>query len=581
MAQIPLINAGQAQLVDTGIQVAQTAQLQAGGGAAAWGQALQNVGEMGVKFVQQRQKANDAREMIRLEGEMRKLVSDQDAFQQQNKDQEAWAKAWQDRTKDFDTNVLKKARLSNDARLTMVSTFGQFADNRGLAIQRDATEFANRNLRFEATNLMGRESKAANAQGVDAGKQLLVAGGVPEAEAEYLAMPFREQAKGNYKEQTKLTLDNLARGGDKEGIELMLADPEVTKYYNEEELKALRRDFTEKADVAVVENQVINDLATDPPGETMRLDAKNEDGSYKYYPTMGKAQRVQLIQEGQRMTKVMHNDMASQLQEKIVGRDIRSMKDLEKSENLALYSKLPPTYKAQIDQMLQEGPITDPGEYQKAITRIEATDLTDGPEVASTQRYLKMFAPEEQKMLLERLDKRMTSTDKTPRSTADLFQEMDDDLSTGVFGDYRLTGEKVELEDGTGRARFKTVDNNWYEVWKSNDQLTDIQLSEQDRLKIKTAANKSTVVVEDLTKKRTATQKLATLKEQVERKIADGESPAEARVWYLEQTKSPRLEEARKALQGTNSILFPSSQPRIELVPSAQDIEAILKSNGR
>lgn len=575
MAQIPLINAGQAQLVDTGIQVAQTARLEAGGGAAAWGQALQNVGEMGVKFVQQRQKANDAREMIRLEGEMRGLVADQMAFQDQNKDQELWPKAWQDRTKDFDSNVLKKARLSNDARLAMVSTFGQFADNRGLAIQRDATEFANRNLRFEATNLMGRESKAANTQGVDAGKQLLVAGGVPEAEAEYLATPFREQAKTAYKEQTNLTLDNLAKGGDKEGIEIMLSDPEVTKYYSAEELKALRRDFTDMAVSFKIQDDIEQSLAQDPEGEIMRLEERGEDGRYKNYSDIGNTDRVRLIQEGQRMVKMMHNQDASNLQEQIVGGKIRSMKDLEKPENAALYSKLPPTYKADIEKMLTVGLITDPGEYQKAVTRIEGADLTDGTEVASVQRSLKMFAPEEQKLLMERLDKRMTSTDKTPRSTADLFQEMDADLDSGVFGDYRLTGEKVTLEDGTGRAKFITK-SGWF-----TDDTVDIQLSEQDRLKIKTAKDKDTVVVEDLTKKRVASQKAAALKAEAERKIEGGESAAEVRVWYLEQTKSPRLEEARKALQGTNSILFPSSQPRIELVPSAQDIEAILKSNGR
>lgn len=575
MAQIPLINAGQAQLVDTGIQVAQTAQLQAGGGAAAWGQALQNVGEMGVKFVQQRQKANDANTMIELEGKMRQLTADQMKFQSEVNDQEQWGEAWNKRVSQFEADVLKKARLSPDAKMALAETFGRFSQGQSLSIQEQATSQAKRRLSLSVDTMFQREAQAANMPGIEQTSQIALAGGMLPEEVEAKKFSYGQAAIGNYKQQTNLTLDNLARGGDKQGIERMLDDPEVTKYYSADELTALRRDFTEKANSAVVENQVINDLAEDPPGEVMRLDARNEDGSYKYYPEIGQAQRVQLIQEGQRMTKVMHNDMASQLQEKIVGRDIRSMKDLEKPENAALYSKLPPTYKADIEKMLTVGLITDPGEYQKAVTRIEGADLTDGTEVASVQRSLKMFAPEEQKLLMERLDKRMTSTDKTPRSTADLFQEMDEDLSTGVFGDYRLTGEKVTLEDGTGRAKFITK-SGWF-----TDDTVDIQLSEQDRLKIKTAKDKDTVVVEDLTKKREASQKLATLKAQAERKIAGGEDPAEVRVWYLEQTKSPRLEEARKALQGTNSILFPSSQPRIELVPSAQDIEAILKSNGR
>lgn len=575
MAQIPLIGAGQAQLVDTGIQVAQTAQLQAGGGAAAWGQALQNVGELGVKFVQQRQKANDANTMIELEGKMRQLTADQMKFQSEVNDQEQWGDAWNKRVTQFETDVLKKARLSSDAKMALAETFGRFTQGQSLSIQEQATSQAKRRLSLSVDTMFQREAQAANMPGVEQASQIALAGGMLPEEVEAKKFTYQQAAIGNYKEQTKLTLDNLARGGDKEGIELMLSDPKVTKYYNEEEIKALRRDFTDMAVSFKIQDDIEQSLAEDPEGEMMRLEARGEDGQYKNYSDIGNTDRVRLIQEGQRMVKMKHNQDASQLQEKIIGSEIRSMKDLEKPENAALYSKLPPSYKADLERMLTQGVITDPGEYQKAVTRIESADLTDATQVASTQRYLKMFAPEEQKMLMERLDKRMTSSDKTPRSTADLFQEMDEDLSTGVFGDYRLTGEKITLDETTGRAKLITK-SGWF-----TDDTVDIQLSEQDRLKIKTAKDKDSVTVEDLTKKRTATQKLATLKAEAERKIANGEDPAEVRVWYLEQTKSPRLDEARKALQGTNSILFPSSQPRIELVPSAQDIEAILKSNGR
>jgi len=571
MAQIPLINAGQAQLVDTGIQVAQTAQLQAGGGAAAWGQALQNVGEMGVKFVQQRQKANDANTMIELEGKMRQLTADQMKFQSEVNDQEQWGDAWNKRVTQFETDVLKKARLSPDAKMALAETFGRFSQGQSLSIQEQATSQAKRRLSLSVDTMFQREAQAANLPGVEQASQIALAGGMLPEEVEAKKFTYQQAAIGNYKEQTKLALDNLANTGDTEGVNLMLDDPEVTKHYTAEEVKSLRFDFTEKAKSATVQNQVMNDLAEDPPGEVMRLDARNEDGSYKYYPEIGQAQRVQLIQEGQRMTKVMHNDMASQLQEKIVGRDIRSIKDLEKPENLALYSKLPPTYKAQIDQMLKEGPITDPGEYQKAITRIEATDLTDGPEVASTQRYLKMFAPEEQKMLLERLDNRMTSTDKTPKVTADLFQQVDKDLEDGLFGNFRLTGEKIEITDGTGRAQLKTVNN-----LISADEFTDIQLSEKDRLKIKTAEDKKVVTVEDLTKKRAASQKVATIKAQMEKMISDGKSPFEVSDWYDQQMQRPRLDSVRSIFDTERNPLYPSPA-QLQFTP--EEIEKFQREN--
>lgn len=571
MAQIPLINAGQAQLVDTGIQVAQTAQLQAGGGAAAWGQALQNVGEMGVKFVQQRQKANDANTMIELEGKMRDLTAAQMDYQKKEQNQEEWGKAWDTRVKEFEANTLKKARLSPDAKMALAETFGRFSQGQSLSIQEQATSQAKRRLSLSVDTMFQREAQAANLPGVEQASQIALAGGMLPEEVEAKKFTYQQAAIGNYKEQTKLALDNLANTGDTEGVNLMLDDPEVTKHYTAEEVKSLRFDFTEKAKSATVQNQVMNDLAEDPPGEVMRLDARNEDGSYKHYPEIGQAQRVQLIQEGQRMTKVMHNDMASQLQEKIVGRDIRSMKDLEKPENLALYSKLPPTYKAQIDQMLQEGPITDPGEYQKAITRIEATDLTDGPEVASTQRYLKMFAPEEQKMLLERLDNRMASTDKTPKVTADLFQQVDKDLEDGLFGNFRLTGEKIEITDGTGRAQFKTIDN-----LISADEFTDIQLSEKDRLKIKTAEDKKVVIVEDLTKKRAASQKVATIKAQMEKMISDGKSPFEVSDWYDQQMQRPRLDSARSIFDTERNPLYPSPA-QLQFTP--EEIEKFQREN--
>lgn len=569
MAKIPLL-ADPAQL-QNGNQTLKTAQL-----PAVTNQSLVKgvdaIAQVSEGIMMKSRRAKDLTAMTSLDLAKSKAQIEFAKFQQENQDEEKWLPKWEETVGIIQAQAGEMS-LTPEARQAVTSDLSSWSTRGTITVQSEAFKQAGRNARLAVDTAIQVGDQTGDYTPARKAVRGLRENNLISPEEEENTLVGIDQKEGQlYQQNTETTLDNFAFSGDLQGIDLVLKDPLLSKHYSEQQIIALRNRYTEKAKSSIMENQAINQIAADPVGETARLEAQDKDGNFIAYPEMGRAQRAILIQKGQAFVKIEHNNIASNLQEQIVEGSIRSMKDLEKPENMALYSKLPPTYKAQIDQMLQEGPITDPGEYQKAVTRIEATDLTDGPEVASTQRYLKMFAPEEQKMLLERLDKRMTSSDKTPRSTADLFQEMDEDLSTGVFGDYRLTGEKVEIEDGTGRARFKTVDNNWYEVWKSNDQLTDIQLSEQDRLKIKTAANKSTVVVEDLTKKRTATQKLATLKEQVERKIADGESPAEARVWYLEQTKSPRLEEARKALLNANPILLPSPNAQsVQLTPSGLD----------
>lgn len=271
MAQIPLINAGQAQLVDTGIQVAQTARLEAGGGAAAWGQALQSVGEMGVKFVQQRQKANDANTMIELEGKMRQLTADQMKFQSEVNDQEQWGDAWNKRVTQFETDVLKKARLSPDAKMALAETFGRFSQGQSLSIQEQATSQAKRRLTLNVDNMMQREAQSANLQGIEQAGQIALAGGMLPEEVEAKKLDYQQVAVQQGQQLYRAQRAEAIRMDDWNSVKMLDDEAEGAGFIKPEQRETLNGE--------VVRGQVTSDLlkvADKDPRQALQM-AKDSD----------------------------------------------------------------------------------------------------------------------------------------------------------------------------------------------------------------------------------------------------------------------------------------------------------------
>lgn len=200
-ARIPLI---ERNLVNTGIRVARTAQLSNGQEGQAWGQALQNVGGVLEKFAEERRKANDATTMIELEGKMRAITSAQMQFQNDNPDQELWGKNWDELTKSFEENDLKKARLSSDARIAMSSTFGRFSQGQALSIQEAANGQASRRLRLGVENITLQAVQAGRPADVESIRPIARAGGMLPEEIDNIVLKGKEAATNQFQQ-------NLAR----------------------------------------------------------------------------------------------------------------------------------------------------------------------------------------------------------------------------------------------------------------------------------------------------------------------------------------------------------------------------------
>lgn len=161
-ARVPLAQAlpiGQTPIPRQGEQFAQ-----------ALGQASQAFQIM----AQRTAEANDTRQLIEAEGEMRRHAMEFQQFQQTTTDQEQWLPEWQKRQAELQKRI-DGMKLTDDARLRLTSSFGRWSDGHAIAIQGEAFKQAVGRAKQAVVNRADEAAAAGDFQGIQSALAMLPA----------------------------------------------------------------------------------------------------------------------------------------------------------------------------------------------------------------------------------------------------------------------------------------------------------------------------------------------------------------------------------------------------------------------
>jgi len=193
MARIPLYNDGNSLRAPVGARVPMPAQLQAGEGAAAWGQAFGQASKAFQVMAQKTAEANDTRQLIEAERDMQRTALEFQQFQQTTTDQDQWLPEWQKRQTELQ-NRIDGMKLTDGARLRLTSAFNQWSGKKAIAVQGDAfTRAVGRSV--DAIKLRAGEAAGkGDYSGIDNSFNLKVAGSMTDEQEALWKTEFYKQA---------------------------------------------------------------------------------------------------------------------------------------------------------------------------------------------------------------------------------------------------------------------------------------------------------------------------------------------------------------------------------------------------
>jgi len=137
MARVPLYNGGVPPPAPVGARVPLPAALPVGSDGQAWGQALSNVSGTLQTLALKKAEADDTRQLVEAEGEMRRHAMEFQQFQQTTTDQDQWLPEWQKRQTGMQ-KYIDGLKLTDSARIRLKSSFGRWSDGHAIAIQGEA-----------------------------------------------------------------------------------------------------------------------------------------------------------------------------------------------------------------------------------------------------------------------------------------------------------------------------------------------------------------------------------------------------------------------------------------------------------
>lgn len=163
MARIPLYEGGAVPSSRTGVRVPIVGQGVAAG--PAMGQALVEVGQLGLQFAAKQQQANDTRQVMEAEGVMQQHQAEQRLFQEQNPDQETWFPAWQKRVQDTQDYV-SKLKVSAPTREMLNKTAGRWGKLQSVEVEGAAFKTAVGRAKQAVVNRADQAASEGDFQGI-------------------------------------------------------------------------------------------------------------------------------------------------------------------------------------------------------------------------------------------------------------------------------------------------------------------------------------------------------------------------------------------------------------------------------
>ena len=319
--QVPLLNAGNIPLRQTGTQVQRTARLEAGDRGALGG-AVSDIGQALGRMAEQERELADTRQLIAFEGKMRQAMDEQSRFQLENQNQDDWLPAWETRRSALQQE-LDKAPLSERARLSLTQSFGEFSDRHTLSIRSQAFDQARKRTRLDVENRITQAVESGDVGAV--GQVLNLAGNafLPE-ERDRLQMEAEQRAKTKAADIARTRADTLVMEGNIEGaiaeIERAPID-DADKANTVTRLKTQAGRRKEREDLLVI-------AATDPDKAAELAVQKEKDGA------ISGADRVDIVREAEQVKAFNRREAVTTYKERIAMGDVPDFETLKQDNRL-------------------------------------------------------------------------------------------------------------------------------------------------------------------------------------------------------------------------------------------------------
>ena len=435
MARVPLYNGGNPPPAPVGARVPMPAALPVGADGRAWSQALGNVTETLAVMAQKQAEANDTRQLIEAEGEMRKTAMEFQQFQQATTDQDQWVPEWQKRQNQLQKRI-DEMKLTDGARLRLTQSFGRWADGHAIAIQGEAFKQSVGRAKQAVVNRATEAAQAGDAGGIASALALLPADYTTPEEREEIRL--RLEAKSNEVARQKIDMqaDTLVKNGGTAAVLdiVRLYDENAALFPNGEKENRLAgmQYEAEKQDLLVLSN--------DNPKVAMELARQKLRA-----PDAIRVER----QAQERMRELRVGSIAGWKEAIATGR-IPSETDLKADANLTDADRIG------IIGLALEGAKNDPVTFQRVETAIDAYRPADGDALARAN-FESMLETNFSGPYLDTLKKKWT--EKTT-ATAEIVEtgEAFAALDKWAFDEQRLGKFKEQAMGEDGKPLLKKKD---------------------------------------------------------------------------------------------------------------------------
>lgn len=430
MARIPLQNGGALPNAPQGARVPLAQNLPIGQTpiprqGEQWAQALGQASEAFQVMARKTAEANDTRQLIEAEGDMRRHAMEFQQFQQTTTDQEQWLPEWQKRQTEMQKRM-DSMKLTDGARLRLTSSFGRWSDSNAIAIQGEAFKQAvGRSL--DAVKLRaGEGAKAGDYGQIDNALSLAVEGSMTPEQKELERARLYEIAKNANREREKMMADTIVKEKGFAGVSEANAIFAESPHWTPEEKANIK---AETARAVEVENLAV--IANDDPRRALELAPAFEQAGKITAP-----ERIRIMDAAEgRLNEVRTEKIqrySSQIQNGVpdinkLAAQIYDDADLEVSDKEGLQS------------FIKMGPINDPVSYAKLFSEAKGFEKAEGtPEYAQfvSRVGMALKGPEKESVMATLGETVKAPKDASTRAFNEVFAMGADDLKNGLFGDY-------------------------------------------------------------------------------------------------------------------------------------------------
>ena len=188
-----------------------------------WAQAIGQASEAFQLMARRTAEANDTRQLIEAEGEMRRHAMEFQKFQQTTTDQEQWLPEWQKRQTEIQKRI-DGMKLTDDARLRLTSSFGRWSDGHSIAIQGEAFKQAVGRAKQAVVNRANEAAASGDFQGIQSALSMLPADYTTPEEREAIRLDLDGKARGVALDQLNKQVGTALDMRDIEGAKALVQE---------------------------------------------------------------------------------------------------------------------------------------------------------------------------------------------------------------------------------------------------------------------------------------------------------------------------------------------------------------------